>query len=112
MMRLERRPPAELQSKALLMRARKSASFAAVGIGAFPLRGALDLRGALGNNPPCRMPEKCCCRNQRLTSKKARGLDVRILQWLAKDPDLEQLRQHPLCRNPKSQIRKLKVKVA
>jgi hypothetical protein len=58
------------------------------------------------------MPEESSFRNQRLTSKKARELDVRILQWLAKDPDLEQLRQHPLCCDRESQIRKLKVKVA
>jgi len=58
------------------------------------------------------MPGKCCCRNQRLTRKKARELNVRISQWLAKDPDFEQLRRQPLGRNPESQIRKLEVKVA
>jgi hypothetical protein len=47
-----------------------------------------------------------------LTRKKARELNVRISQWLAKDPDFEQLRRQPLGRNPESQIRKLEVKVA
>jgi tetratricopeptide (TPR) repeat protein len=44
--------------------------------------------------------------------EKALALGYRDFKWLAKDPDLRQLRQHPLYRNIETKIRKIKVKVA
>jgi tetratricopeptide (TPR) repeat protein len=43
---------------------------------------------------------------------KALSLGYRDFRWLARDPDLSQLRQHPLYRSIESKIRKMKVKVA
>jgi tetratricopeptide (TPR) repeat protein len=44
--------------------------------------------------------------------EKALSLGYRDFKWLAKDPDLRQLRQHPLYRSIESKIRRMKVKVA
>jgi tetratricopeptide (TPR) repeat protein len=44
--------------------------------------------------------------------EKALALGYRDFKWLAKDPDLRDLRQHPLYRNIESKIRKMKVKIA
>jgi tetratricopeptide (TPR) repeat protein len=44
--------------------------------------------------------------------EQALALGYRDFRWLAKDPDLEELRQHPLYRKIQSQIRRMKVKVA
>ena len=41
--------------------------------------------------------------------EKALALGYRDFKWLAKDPDLLQLRQHPLYRNIETRIRKMKV---
>ena len=41
----------------------------------------------------------------------ALALGYRDFRWLAKDPDLDQLRQHPLYRNIESKIRKMIVEV-
>jgi tetratricopeptide (TPR) repeat protein len=39
-------------------------------------------------------------------------LGYRDFKWLAKDPDLRQLRKHPLFRNIQDKIRKMKVRIA
>jgi tetratricopeptide (TPR) repeat protein len=44
--------------------------------------------------------------------EKALALGYRDFKWLAKDPDLRRLRKHPLYRNIKDKIRKMKVRVA
>jgi tetratricopeptide (TPR) repeat protein len=44
--------------------------------------------------------------------EKALALGYRDFTWLAKDPDLFQLRQHPLYRSIESKIRKIKVEIA
>ena len=49
-------------------------SCTAVGIGG----GYLTCAVALGNNPSCRMPEKCSAKNKPLTRKETRELDVKI----------------------------------
>ncbi|HXP61958.1 MAG TPA: hypothetical protein VN829_15795 [Dongiaceae bacterium] len=43
---------------------------------------------------------------------KALSLGYRDFKWLAKDPDLRRLRQHPLYRGIEDKIRKMKVRVA
>jgi tetratricopeptide (TPR) repeat protein len=43
---------------------------------------------------------------------KALRLGYRDFKWLARDPDLRQLRQHPLYRRIESKIRKMKVQIA
>jgi tetratricopeptide (TPR) repeat protein len=43
---------------------------------------------------------------------KALSLGYRDFKWLAKDPDLRRLRKHPLFRDIKDKIRKMKVRVA
>jgi hypothetical protein len=40
------------------------------------------------------------------------ALGYRDFEWLARDPDLNQLRQHPLFRHIESKIRKIKVEIA
>ena len=47
-----------------------------------------------------------------LALEKALSLGYRDFTWLAKDPDLLQLRQHPLFRSIESKIRKMKVEIA
>jgi hypothetical protein len=42
----------------------------------------------------------------------ALSLGYRDFKWLARDPDLRPLRQHPLYRSIESRIRKMKVEVA
>jgi tetratricopeptide (TPR) repeat protein len=44
--------------------------------------------------------------------EKALALGYRDFTWLAKDPDLHPLRQHPLYRTIESKIQKMKVKIA
>ena len=44
--------------------------------------------------------------------ERALALGYRDFKWLAQDPDLRELRRHPLYRNIESKIRKMKVKVA
>ena len=44
--------------------------------------------------------------------EKALALGYRDFKWLARDPDLSQLRQHPLYRSIESKIRKMKVEIA
>ena len=44
--------------------------------------------------------------------KKALALGYRDFKWLAKDPDLRRLRQHPLYRIIEAKIRKMKVRVS
>ena len=44
--------------------------------------------------------------------EKALLLGYRDFKWLAQDPDLHQLRQHPLYRRIESKIRKMKVEIA
>ena len=44
--------------------------------------------------------------------EKALTLGYRDFNWLARDPDLLSLRQHPLYRAIESRIRKLKVEIA
>jgi len=154
---------------------------------------ALDICVPPGNNPRCRMPEKCSAKSKPLTRRETRELDVRIsfleglvrrdpqylealqmlgdhytqrgrfdhslkvdqqlsrlqpsnplvfynlacshsltgeldqaaaalekalalgyrdFKWLARDPDLHYLRQHPLYRSIESKIRKMKVEIA
>jgi tetratricopeptide (TPR) repeat protein len=156
----------------------------------FPSR--LDFMPGLGNNPHCRMPEKCSAKSKNLTRKELRELDIKIsflegivrrdpqyiealqvlgdhytqrgnfeqslqidrqlsrlepgnplvfynlacsyslngevnraavalqkalnlgyrdFSWLAKDPDLHCLRQHPLYRTIADRIQKMKVKI-
>ena len=43
--------------------------------------------------------------------EKSLALGYRDFKWLAKDPDLRSLRQHPLYRTIEAKIRKMKVKV-
>ena len=43
---------------------------------------------------------------------KALSLGYRDFKWLAKDPDLRRLRQHPLYRGIEDKIRKMKVRIA
>jgi cytochrome c-type biogenesis protein CcmH/NrfG len=43
--------------------------------------------------------------------EKALVLGYRDFKWLAKDPDLHQLRQHPLYRNIESKIQRMKVEI-
>jgi cytochrome c-type biogenesis protein CcmH/NrfG len=43
--------------------------------------------------------------------EKALALGYRDFKWLARDPDLRQLRQHPLYRNIETKIRKMKVEI-
>ena len=44
--------------------------------------------------------------------EKALALGYRDFKWLAKDPDLRHLREHPLYRSIESRIRKMKVDIA
>jgi tetratricopeptide (TPR) repeat protein len=44
--------------------------------------------------------------------EKALGLGYRDFKWLARDPDLSRLREHPSYRRIKSKIRKIKVRIA
>jgi Flp pilus assembly protein TadD len=44
--------------------------------------------------------------------ERALALGYRDFEWLARDPDLSHLRQHPLYRNIESRIRKIKVEIA
>ena len=44
--------------------------------------------------------------------ERALVLGYRDFEWLARDPDLSHLRQHPLFRNIESRIRKIKVEIA
>jgi tetratricopeptide (TPR) repeat protein len=44
--------------------------------------------------------------------EKALALGYRDFNWLAKDPDLHNLRQHPLYRSIQGKIRKMKVEIA
>jgi len=44
--------------------------------------------------------------------EKALSLGYRDFNWLARDPDLRLLRQHPLYRTIRDKIRKMKVRVA
>jgi len=44
--------------------------------------------------------------------ERALVLGYRDFEWLAKDPDLSHLRQHPLFRHIESKIRKIKVEIA
>jgi tetratricopeptide (TPR) repeat protein len=43
--------------------------------------------------------------------EKALALGYRDFMWLAKDPDLHQLRQHPFYRDIETKIRKMKVDI-
>jgi hypothetical protein len=43
---------------------------------------------------------------------EALRLGYRDFKWLARDPDLRQLREHPLYRRIESRIRKMKVEIA
>jgi len=43
--------------------------------------------------------------------EKALGLGYRDFKWLARDPDLRTLRQHPLYRHIADKIRRMKVKI-
>lgn len=43
--------------------------------------------------------------------EKALSLGYRDFRWLAEDPDLEKLRQHPVYRKIRAKIRSLQVKV-
>ena len=43
--------------------------------------------------------------------KKALALGYRDFKWLAKDPDLRRLRQHPLYRTIEAKLRRMKIKV-
>jgi tetratricopeptide (TPR) repeat protein len=44
--------------------------------------------------------------------EKAISLGYTDFKWLARDPDLRPLRQHPLYRNIEDKIRKMKVKIS
>jgi hypothetical protein len=46
-----------------------------------------------------------------LALEKALSLGYRDFKWLAKDPDLDKLRQHPAFRDIQERIRRLKIKV-
>ncbi len=43
---------------------------------------------------------------------RALALGYRDFKWLARDPDLQRLRQHPLFREIETKIRKLRIKVS
>jgi tetratricopeptide (TPR) repeat protein len=43
--------------------------------------------------------------------EKAINLGYRDFNWLARDPDLRKLRQHPVYRDIQAQIRRMKIKV-
>ena len=47
-----------------------------------------------------------------LALEQAIILGYNDFKWLARDPDLRQLRKHPVYRNIKDKIRKMKVKIA
>jgi len=47
-----------------------------------------------------------------LALEQAISLGYNDFKWLSRDPDLRQLRKHPVYRNIKDKIRKLKVKIA
>jgi len=44
--------------------------------------------------------------------EKALRLGYRDFKWLARDPDLSRLREHPLYRRIQSKIRKMKIEIA
>ena len=44
--------------------------------------------------------------------EKALSLGYRDFKWLAKDPDLRQLRKHPVFRTIEAKIRKMKVRIS
>jgi tetratricopeptide (TPR) repeat protein len=44
--------------------------------------------------------------------EKALTLGYRDFKWLAKDPDLRQLRKHPVFRSIEDKIRKMKVRIS
>lgn len=44
--------------------------------------------------------------------EKALSLGYNDFKWLARDPDLRQLRKHPVYRNIEDKIQKMKVKIA
>jgi tetratricopeptide (TPR) repeat protein len=44
--------------------------------------------------------------------EKALSLGYRDFKWLAKDPDLRQLRKHPVFRTIEDKIRKMKVRIS
>jgi tetratricopeptide (TPR) repeat protein len=44
--------------------------------------------------------------------ERALALGYRDFKWLAKDPDLRRLRQHPLYRSIEDKIRKMKVRIS
>jgi tetratricopeptide (TPR) repeat protein len=44
--------------------------------------------------------------------ERALTLGYRDFKWLARDPDLRELRQHPLYRQIESRIRTMKIKIA
>jgi tetratricopeptide (TPR) repeat protein len=44
--------------------------------------------------------------------KKALALGYRDFKWLAKDPDLRQLRKHPCYRTIEDKIRRMKIRIA
>jgi tetratricopeptide (TPR) repeat protein len=44
--------------------------------------------------------------------EKALTLGYRDFKWLAKDPDLQPLRQHPLYRSIETKIRKMRIKIS
>ena len=43
--------------------------------------------------------------------KRALSLGYRDFKWLARDPDLRTLREHPVFRNIEERIRKIKIRV-
>jgi len=43
--------------------------------------------------------------------EKALSLGYRDFQWIARDPDLRQLRKHPAYRNVEDKIRRMKVRI-
>ena len=47
-----------------------------------------------------------------LALEKALRLGYRDFDWLAKDPDLRRLRQHPLYRTIEAEIQRIQIKVA
>ncbi len=44
--------------------------------------------------------------------QRALALGYRDFKWMARDPDLRRLRKHPLYRDIKDKIRRMKVKIA
>ena len=44
--------------------------------------------------------------------EKSLALGYQDFKWLAKDPDLRSLRQHPLYRTIEAKIRKMKIKIS